>query len=373
MKVLIYGVSNTYGGIETFFINLIKKIPHDEFQFDFITSSAETCSYDQEIRAAKGNNYSIVPWGKNPKDHIQEVKKVLQENQYAYIWINTASASKFSVYKEIKSASSATLILHSHGSTFESKRKGLKRVLLKLMHTVNKNKLAKLADIKFATSREAAIWLFGTEWSNDNCYFIKNGINSKKFLFNGEVRKKIRREFKLDNSFVLGHVGRLTGVKNQTYLLDVLKAIQNERPESKLMIIGSGPLEAQLKEKTEELGLSSDVLFLGYKEDAAPYLSAMDVFLLPSISEGLPISAVEAQAADLPCFLSDGITKETTIIEDVNYLSIHVNPQEWADEILSISPSRKRINRADIFKEKRFNIEDTVESIKYILQKHKNL
>ncbi|MGP6146561.1 glycosyltransferase [Jeotgalibaca sp. A122] len=368
MRILIYGVSNNYGGIETFFLNLIKRINPAEIQFDFITSSEEPCSYEKEITDVGGENFSIIPWGKQPKEHIAAVKKIVQGNNYDYVWINTASASKVGVYEQIKAASSATIIIHSHGASFESKRKGIKRFVLKSMHLLNKRKLAKVADIKFATSKEAANWLFGDEWSSNTCYFIKNGIDSMRFTFDAEKRQKIRNDLALSDQLVLGHVGRLAEVKNQSFLLDILKEIQLKHRNSKLMLIGSGPLEEQLKKEAEAKGIASDVLFLGYQEDAAPYLSAMDAFLLPSISEGLPISAVEAQAADLPCFLSDTITKEVAIIEDVVFLSIRESPEKWVDSILQRAQGRLRKNQAAVFEAKRFNIQNTVESIEEILK-----
>lgn len=360
-RILVYGVSNTYGGIETFFMNVIQQINRQQFRFDFLTSSAEPCSYEAEIIAAGGENKAIVPWGENPKKHNQELQALLTNLQYDYVWINTASASKVSVYQKMKQASSATMIIHAHGASFESKRKGIKKKVLQFLHAMNKSKISQLADVKFATSTAAAKWLFGKDW--EEAHIINNGIETQRFNFDQEQRDAVRAEHGLDGNFVLGHVGRLAEVKNHAYLFRIFQAVLARRADAKLLLIGSGEMEAELKQLTVKLGINEQVLFLGYQADITPYLFAMDAFVLPSFHEGLSIASVEAQATDLPCFLSDTVPAEVQILESVTFLSIEDSPEVWAERILETAGGRERRSRRAEFAAKKFDISDTAQEI----------
>lgn len=370
IRILVYGVSNSFGGIETFFINLLKNNDSSKLQFDFITSSEEKCMYEQEILDAGGVNHPIITWGTNSVQHKKELNKVIETNDYDYIWINTTSASKYSIYKMIKESTNAKIIIHSHGSSFDTKRTGIKKFLLALLHHLYKNKINKIADLKFAASKQAASWLFNENQTTEKVYVIKNGIDVSKFTFSQESREIVKDKLKLDGQFVIGHVGRFNKVKNHSFLLQIFNEVKKQHSHSTLMLIGTGELDNEIKNEVAKIGLTDAVLFLGYQENTESYLSAMDAFVLPSIHEGLSIAAAEAQASDLYCFLSDTVPEEVKITNDVEYLSLEDSPRYWADEILKINKNRVRINRQQEFNHKKFDINSTVREIEKILTRY---
>lgn len=165
-------------------------------------------------------------------------------------------------------------------------------MLYKEIHRFNRLFVSKLATHYFSCGYEAGEWMF----KKKEFEIINNAIDTKKYIFNEEIKKKIRHDMKLENGFVIGHVGRFVEQKNHAFLIDIFNGIYNQNPKAYLILIGDGELLPSIKEKVNQLNLSENVFFLGLRQDVTDLLQAFDVFVFPSLFEGLPIALIEAQA-----------------------------------------------------------------------------
>lgn len=162
---------------------------------------------------------------------------------------------------------------------------------------------------------------------------IRNGIDTNRFVFRQDVREKVREQFGLNDAYVIGHIGRFNHQKNQDRLIGILMEVLQIRQDAVLMLCGKGELENEFQEKAKQSGLMDHILLIGEVNDPEKYMMAMDVFVLPSLFEGLPLAGVEAQASGLPCVFSDSITKETAILPAVSFLSLEESNRRWAEVI----------------------------------------
>ncbi len=219
------------------------------------------------------------------------------------------------------------------------------------LHRALKPLLNMLATDCAACSMPAGEWLYDKPFT-----VVKNGIDPEVFRFDPEVRERVRRELKAEDAFVVGHVGRFTRQKNHDFLLDVFAAIAERRPDAVLLLVGEGELYDAVRKKAEKLGILSKVIFYGTTDRVGGLYMAMDVFLLPSLYEGLGIAAVEAQAAGLPAVLSDEVPAEAVFEEDVLRLPLGKGPGEWAEAALS--EAAPRTDRRRDVKEAGYDIAD---------------
>lgn len=193
----------------------------------------------------------------------------------------------------------------------------------------------------FACGQEAGKWMFG----NSPFIVINNGINASNYSFNKDKRDYYRNKYNINDSIVLGHVGNLNEQKNQLYLIDILNCLDDR---FKLILVGEGPLEAEIKNKIKTHNLDSRIILMGISKDVGGLLSAMDIIVMPSLYEGLPLSLIEEQANGLPCVVSDTITNEVNLTNLVSFLSLQSSPKLWAKKIESTSVIA---NRASISNE----------------------
>ena len=220
-------------------------------------------------------------------------------------------------------------ICHSHSTASKGETK--KNILKYLLRPLSKL----YATHYFSCSEYAGKWLFGKRaYKKKKITIINNAIDIEKYQFNPEIRERIRRELLLGNSFTVGHIGRFVFQKNHEFLIDIFNELHKIHLDSKLLLIGGGPLEEDIKKKVETLHLTEYVQFLGIKENAFEYYQAMDAFVLPSHYEGLPVVAVEAQAAALPILCSDGVTQETKKAQAFEFLPLEKGSELWAKSIL---------------------------------------
>lgn len=182
-----------------------------------------------------------------------------------------------------------------------------------------------------ACCKNSAWWLWGRK---DNVQIINNAIELNKYKFSIVNRERFREKYELGDSIVIGNVARFSEEKNHEFMLEILREAKKEY-NIKLLLVGGGKLEDEIKEKAIAYGVSDSVIFLGVRKDVAEILNAMDVFILPSKYEGFPVTLVEAQANGLPIIASDVITDEVKLTDDFTYLSVAVSPNVWIDEILN--------------------------------------
>lgn len=307
-------------GQETFIMNLYRNIDRKKVQFDFVVHSDKRGYYDDEIEKLGGRIYRITPISKNIFKHMKELKQVVKENKYNIVHRHTASSIVFIDLLVAKKCGVKYRIVHSHNT---SSGKG---IINKIFRTF----LNYYSNYKFACSQDAGLWLYG---KNRKFEIIKNGIDIEKFKFSKIIRDKIRKEYNIQDKFVVGNVARFNEQKNHIFLLEVFNEIQKKNENAILLLVGEGEKEIEIRKKIQELKIEKKVIILGVKNNINEILQAMDVFLFPSIFEGLPVALIEAQASGINIFASDTITKDVDVTETINYLNLNLSFKTWADII----------------------------------------
>ena len=335
-------------GVESYLLNLYKYIDHQKIAVDFLTPF--TCENERFTEETKLIGDSVVELKlKNnkllfPIRFYKRLSKYLKNNNYDTVYINTGNVFPMAI--AAKAASKTGIknrIVHSHnGGVYSAKNRILKAIST---HTIRVCPTSYLA-----CSKLAAEFVFPKECV-EKTIVVPNGIELEKYRFNPDLRNTLRKEYGLDDCCVVGHVGAFIEQKNHTFILDIAREIKETGKNVKFVLIGEGPFQEKTKNKVKEYGLESSFKFVGRSDCVEAWLCAFDIFILPSIFEGLPVSAVEAQASGLPCILSDTITGEVDLTEDVFYLSINNGAKLWADKINQfVSNKRKAVVISDRLK-----------------------
>ena len=214
-----------------------------------------------------------------------------------------------------------------------------------------KKKIKKWATHWFACSNAAAIWMFPKDLCDNNqVQVIHNGIDVNQYKFNPIFRKEIRDELNLNNRFVIVHTGRFLEQKNHTFIIDVFSEIKKKDSHAFLLLLGEGDLKSQIKQKVKDMQLDDSVLFLGVRDDVYKILSASDCYIMPSLYEGLPVAAVEAQCSSLACVLSNNITEEIKLTDKIVFLSLNDSYETWASVIVRFKNIDDRKDESNIIK-----------------------
>lgn len=294
-------------GVESVIMNYYRHLDHSKVQFDFICDEDSTRIPYNEIKKLGGRVF-LVPKYQNLPKYLKALEKLFKENQYRIVHANLSTLSVFPLYVA-KKVGVPIRIAHSHST---SNPKEWKRNLIK---NILRPFSMRYATDYFACSEVAGRYLFGNKaFDQGEVKIIHNAIDVEKFKFDKVARKKLRKEFGImDSTIVIGHVGRFVQTKNHTFLVDVFKKYHERNPDSKLLLIGIGPLENQIKDKIRKLDLVESVIFLGQRDDINKLYSVMDIFCLPSLYEGLPVVGVESQATGLPIIFSNGVSHEAII------------------------------------------------------------
>ena len=345
------------GGVEAVTINYYRNIDKNKVQLDFICDEDSTNIPYEEIERM-GGKVIIIPSYSKPFKYHKELKRVLKEGNYKIIHSNINTLSVFSLFAA-KCAGVPVRIAHSHSTTNKKeKKKNLMKQVLRPFSKV-------FATDYMCCSELAGRWLFGNkEYDKGNVYLLNNAIDLDKFKYNESLRKKKRKELGIkDDTLVIGHIGRFVAQKNHDFLIDIFNEIHKKNNNSILLLAGQGPLMEDIKNKVKELNLDDNVKFLGQRNDANELYQAFDVFLLPSLYEGLPVVGVEAQASGLLCYLSDDMTKETKVLDITKFMSLNKMPEEWADNILDDVKKYKRIDTSKEMTAKNFNIKEEAKKL----------
>lgn len=330
LKILQVVNLNKESGVASIVMNLYRNINSDKIQFEFITWNIDkTHSYIEEI-LTRGDQVHIVPYyKKNWCCFKKNVVEILAHGDFYGIHCHEYLVSIPFLYWS-KKKDIPLRIIHSHNPTIDS---WIKRKITVFSRLVFK----RYATTYVACSQDASDFLFG---KNVSPLILKNGIDVKKYKYSDEIHIALRSKLGLDNKFVIGNIGRMVLQKNQHFLLHVFAHISNENPNAFLLLIGDGELMPQLKKEAKELGLDNKILFTGIKSNISELLNVMDVFVLPSLYEGLPLVLIEAQANGLPCIISDNITSEVKINSNLLMLSLNDGSKVWSKKIQESENSR---------------------------------
>ena len=345
------------GGVEAVIMNYYRNIDRSKVQFDFICDSDSTNIPYDEIESLGGRVILVPPYQKLFK-YKKELKRIFKENNYQIVHshINTLSVFPLSVAKKV---GIPIRIAHSHST---SNKKEWKKNLLK---NVLKPFSKKYANKYMCCSELAGRWLFGNkEYDKGIVYLLNNAIDLDKFSYNEVTRISKRNELGIGKeTFVVGHIGRFVKQKNHEFLIDVFNEIKKKHDDSVLLLAGQGPLMDEIKAKVNDLALEDSVKFLGQRNDVNELYQAFDLFLLPSLYEGLPVVGVEAQASGNLCFLSNDMTKETKVLDSTKFMSLDNSAEEWANEILKDYGTYKKHDTKEEVSKYGFNIKEEAQKL----------
>lgn len=303
-------------------MNYYRNIDRSKIQFDFIVDEDSSYIPQEEIEKMGGKVIIVPPYQKVFK-YIRTLKKVFKENNYKIVHSNLNTLSVFPLFVA-KLAGVPARIAHSHSTSnkMEWKKNMLKNILRPFSKVFATN--------YFACTEHAGRWLFGDKtFEAGKVTIINNAIDVDKFKYNEEIRNKIREQLNIENKLVIGHVGRFVKQKNHTFLIDIFAKVYEENNNAVLILIGDGPLENEIKEKVKKLNLQDVIIFLGIKDNVNEYMQAMDVFLFPSLYEGLGIVLIEAQCSGLHCVTSTEVPSVAKISENIEFIDLNENLDSW--------------------------------------------
>lgn len=348
------------GGVEQCAMNYYRNIDKSKIQFDFICDSDSTNIPYDEIEVL-GGRCIIVPPYQNIFKFQKVFEKICRENKYKIVHSNVNSLSILPL-KAAKKAGVPIRIAHSHST---SNKKEWKKTLIKeSLKPFSK----KYSTNYFACTEFAGRWLFGDKTYNEgNVTLINNAIELNSFDYNEEVRKEKRNEFNInDNTLVVGHVGRFVVQKNHSFLIDIFNEIHKKNQNSVLILIGEGPLEEKIKEKVKKIGLQGCVEFLGKRNDVNKYYQAMDIFLFPSLYEGLGMCLIEAQVSGLRCITSTEVPKVVKITKYIEFLNLKNKAGIWANECLKEMKELERKSQMEVISKNGYDIKKEAKKLENI-------
>ncbi len=344
------------GGAETFLMKVYRSLDRTKYQMDFCVANQEVGVYEDEIELLGGKIYPIPHKSDGYKKFKDALYKVVNEGGYTKVLRITSNAAGFIDLKIAKEAGATRCIARSSNS---SDGEGLS---VKVINSVSRLLYMRYVDVMVAPSDLAALYTFGKKAvSAGKVQKLNNAVDLDIFQYSSEGRKRIREEFCLGDGLVVGHIGRFTKQKNHRFLIQVFSEIRKHQ-DTKLLLVGKGELEKELRGQIEYLGLTKDVVFTGTRKDVPDLLSAMDVMVFPSFYEGMPNTVIEAQATGLPCLISDSITKEADITGLVEFFSLSKSAHDWAVNAINLG-IKERKDTHDEFISQGYDIQSVVKKI----------
>ena len=333
------------GGAETMIMNLYRHIDRSRIKFDFLVHVENKCDYDDEILKLGGRIFHIIPYRiYNYVSYKSQFKKLLEAHPEIQI-VHGHIGSSASVYLRVANKLGRYTIAHSHAL---NKMDNLSDIIFKIMTLDNRW----ISDYYLGCSYQAGVDQYGKKVvSSEKFKVLNNSIDASKYVYDSEIQRKMKTSLGLEGKIVFGHVGRFIPLKNHTFLLEVFSEIAKIEPKAEFILVGRGGLEDKIKRKVQDMKLVDKVHFLGVREDIPELMIMMDGFVFPSIHEGLGIVAVEAQAAGLPCLISEGVPDEA---------------------IVDMYKNIPRINRLEEIRTANYDIYETVKQLENIYTKAVN-
>lgn len=359
---VLHSVSNMdRAGIETMLMNYYRHIDKTKIQFDFLCNKKKPGAYDDEIKRLGGNIYHSP--GLNPLNFFKYEKfmlEIFENNEDIKIMHSHNGELAYQSLRGAYNYGIKTRICHAHNTKMEQ---NLKKPL-KLLY---KTQLKKVANYFWGCGTDAIKFYFGDKIIKEKNYFIlHNAIEIEKFVYNEEKRNELRKTLDLQDKFVIGNVGRFMEQKNHTFILDLFQVILKKEPNAILMLIGDGELENKIRDKAHTLKIDKSIKFMGNINNVNDMYQVMDVFLLPSLFEGLPVVGIEAQTAGLKCFFSSNITKEVDITNNSIFLDLERDSlDKWSNEIL-LHKKYERKDLTEIIKKSGYSIEEEAKKLEQI-------
>lgn len=312
------------GGLETMLMNYYRHIDRSKVQFDFLVHRDFEADYDEEIQALGGRIFHIsklVPWSNSYRNELKNFFRQHPEYQIIHVHQDCLSAVALQCAKE---CGIPVRIAHSHSSSAVKNWKYLVKI-----HYMKQ--IPHYATQLFACGKQAGDWMFG-----GSAYeIVRNAIGASTYQYSSDTATQIKEELRLGDSVIIGHVGNFTPAKNHLFLLEVFKKILKLEPNARLVLVGGGDGKRSIQDKVLSMGMQDKVIFTGIRKDVNKLMQVMDVFVFPSLYEGLPVTMIEAQASGLHCIISDHVSEECVVTDGlVTIKKLNKSPDEWAEHIL---------------------------------------
>lgn len=330
------------GGAETMVMNYYRHIDRTKVQFDFLVHREQRGAYDDEIERMGGRIYRMCPvYPQNFSRYKRDLRTFFRAHPEYKIIHSHMSELGYFAFREAERQGVPVRICHAHNAPhgFDAKM---------IMRTYFKKRMMPYLTHLFMCGEESGKWLYG-EKNKSRFIMLNNAIDAAVYSFDASKREEMRRQLDLTDELVVGHVGRFNPQKNHPFLLDIFTSLLKKEPDAVLLLVGGGADMPKIQAKVQEFGIAEHVRFLGVRSDVADLMQAMDVFVFPSLYEGLPVTMVEAQASGLPCIISDKVPPECILTDGlVNIMPLSASPEAWAEKILTMRAAPRTDRREEI-------------------------
>ncbi|MBR4195598.1 MAG: glycosyltransferase family 1 protein [Synergistaceae bacterium] len=339
------------GGVESVIFGYYKNIDRSKIQYDFIIDADSTHTHEDFINSMGGKIIVVPPYQKAAEYH-KALYKLFTENNYPLVYSHMNTMSVFPLFAAWR-AGVPLRVAHSHTTAGKGKGETARNIMKYTLRNFSRIFPTHMC----ACSKLAGEFQFGRRAVDSGRVRIwQNAIETERFAYNETVRNETRRKLKLSDKFIVGHSGRFMPQKNHDFLVDIFAEILRRRENSVLLLAGEGPLMEDVREKVSRLGLNDSVIFAGDVQDAEKYYQAMDVFIFPSLYEGLGMSVVEAQVSGLPVIASTELPIDAKICDNFHFFPLKKSAGEWADEALKISDGHIRRDMSIYAREAGFDV-----------------
>ena len=338
IRVAIVAGKMDSGGKKNLIMEYYRHVNRDEVQFDFICDADSQAIPTEEIESLGGRVQVIAPY-QNIFKNMSDMRMLFKENKYPVVHAYNSTMNLFPMFVA-KQCGVPVRISESLSMAHEG---DWKTILKKILRPMSKW----FANYYMSCGDDCGKWQFGDKlFEAGKVDVFKTVINTEFNAYNPELRDKTRKEFGWEDKIVIGHIGRFTAQKNSVHMIEIFGAIAKKESNAVLCLIGDGELKEDMMEKIKELGIDSQVNYLGRREDIQQFYNAMDCFILPSLYEGLPVVGLEAESCGLPMFFSTEVTREANACELGHFIGLNESVDTWADEILRACRENMPIRRS---------------------------
>ncbi len=331
IRVLVVGMTSAAGDIENFLMAYCGRIDPQRVRFDFLTRYPDAVFASQ--REAIGKTFTLPQRHDDPVAYYQQIQAFFEQHagEYDVLWDNECMFNDMTPLQLAADFRIPVRIAHSHHpENVDTTAFGRG---MEILHRAQRRMMTWYANVLWASSEESAKWACPA--MDIPCAIIPYAIDAQSFRFDADVRTQVRLHYGLENALVVGHVGVMSHQKNQAFLLDAFARLHQREPRARLVLVGDGPDLADLEARAVDLEIASAVLFLGESDELPRLMQAFDLFVTPSHMDGLGTAAIQAQAAGLPCILSDALPRQTAVTPNVTFLPPE-DPDVWAETMLDI-------------------------------------
>lgn len=324
--LIVCTVPTELNGITNVVFNLLAAMDRRSFRIGYVAINEPNEFYRTKLDSMDVALYVIPRKLSAPLRYVWNLAKIARDYDIMHVHGNSATMVLEMIAAKI--AKVRIRAAHSHNTTCS----------LKKIDSFSRPLFHALCNLRFACGKEAGKWLYGKR----SFIIVNNGIDCNRFVFNESDRYKIRKELDIDNEILIGHVGNFVEAKNHSFLIDVFKAVLDRGVDARLLLLGYGKLREEIENHVHVLNIDDKVIFMGSVNNTNEYLSAMDLVVMPSLFEGLPLTLVEEQANGLPILVSDAITPEANMTCLVKFKTLNNSKESWAADIVDIFSDCKR-------------------------------